>query len=278
MGGVLAPAAPRKILWADDDPRDIEGVPRFLRFQGHTVVSTVDFETTAELLAKERFDLLVVDQQMPRGGRRTDDAGSQLVQALALGEFGDLNVGIPFMFITASEEWVSNSDIRVEDIDGFLRIEEKGDDLFGPLEEILSEIPARSGESSEATEDQSDDDCDDHEPPGVSAAPPATEEWAGVVRELEADRFWARLTAIDRALPDHEAVIPRLAVAEGEQPLIVEGATFRWWLVVEDAASGERVTRSWIRFDPTEPLEDAEIAAARERVRARREPDGDAGA
>src|ERR1051325_5609440 len=129
MGGVLAPVAPRKILWADDDPKDIEGVPRFLRFQGHTVVSTVDFETTAELLAKERFDLLVVDQQMPRGGRRTDDAGSQLVQALALGEFGDLNIGIPFMFITASEEWVSNSDIQIEDIDGFLRSEEHTSEL-----------------------------------------------------------------------------------------------------------------------------------------------------
>lgn len=279
-----APANQLRILWADDDPSDLIGERGELEWRGHVVVSTVDFESTAKALTDESFDLLILDQQMPEGGRKADDAGSRLVMLLVQGEFGDRNIGIPFMFITASAEWVLNCDIDVTGYPAYWGIEEKGDDLIAPLENCVAKICATStaddrGHDAEggraARNDEEDGERGDGEAGGsdpTSVTEVRTEEWKGVVLDVGDAEFRARLTLAGSSVPDHEARLPLAVVSDHDRARVVEGATFLWTISLQETA-GERSTMSRIRFDEQPAISQEEVdealAHAAERKRQR---------
>ena len=276
MGTLLAaPAKPRKVLWADDFSKDIRGWHKYLRHRGHVVVHTPDFESTAAALENEEFDLLILDQHMPRGGRKDDEAGALLALRLKSGDFGGLNEEIPFLFVTASEVWVVECDIDVMGLPGFLDIEEKADDLSEKLDRYLDEVPPRV-----LREHPLDDKGASHgeDSGGISERPSSsslTEEWEGVVTEVGEESFRARLIAVEGALPEHEAVLPCRVVATSEQGRIHTGAVFRWSVSIVDDASGERVTESRIRFEERVVASQEEVEEALRRARERREGRGD---
>lgn len=279
---IQAPAVELRVLWADDDPSDLVGERRELEWRGHTVVSTVDFESTSNALTNESFDLLILDQQMPKGGRKADDAGSRLVMLLMQGEFGERNVGIPFLFITASAEWVLNCKIDVTGLTECLGIEEKGDDLIGPLEECLAKISAtdddwrndEDGHPQSSLEkddgERGDGETGDSDPESVAEV--RTEEWKGVVLDVGDDAFRARLTLVGAPAPDHEAKLPLDVVSDRDRAMVVEGVTFLWTIGLQDTA-GERATVSRIRLDEQPAISQEEIddvlAHAAERKRQR---------
>jgi CheY-like chemotaxis protein len=273
----VAPSAVRRILWAEDEPDDIEGTPEYLCFIGHEVVNTVDFESTVEKLSSELFDLLVIDQRMPREGRKMDDAGARLVTSLAENAFGVLNADIPFVFVTASADWVLDCGIDVVSLPCFLGIEEKGDDLIGPLEDYLGGISRRADDHEHSLGQEGASDGGPDERPPVGDPPELCEEWHGVVLDVDNDTFRARLVATRGSFPDYEATLPRAAISERYQGHITEGATFTWSLKVHEDPSGQRVTTSHIVFREPPEVSDEEIADALERARARKGGDGHAG-
>lgn len=268
--GTLVQAPPRrlKILWADDDdPRFLQFEYRHLRRQGHTLVCTADFESTAEKLSSEKFDLLILDQQMRWNGKREIYAGTSLAGMLCEGELGELNRNIPFLFWTASEAWVNDSGFDVRGCSSCLGIQEKGpppgDDLNDYVCEAISMLPASgSGGDEEGAG-----------PDGPSTgAYVLSEAWAGVVLEVGSGIFHSRLASVGDPLPDHEATLPFEIVAAAEQEEIVEGATFRWEMAIEEGDTGQRVARSWVRFDERpeisqEDFEEALRAAVDDRLR-----------
>lgn len=272
----LTRLAARKILWVEDMPASARGHIAHFERAGHVVICATSYDAAADALMRDAFDLLVVDQQLPRGGRKLDDAGSRLVDALYRGDFGGLNSEIYFVFYTASEDWVTDSEIDVTGFSGCLGIQEKGDDITGALDEHLEVVPANALAAEDDRERQSEavDIAGGLSGSGAARhaerALPEAEEWRGIVIGLEQDRFRARLTS-DRPVPDHEVTLPLEAVSRNDLALAREGAEFVWLIQLRERDSGERVTESRLAFLRTPVLSATDVAEARRRVRTRRE-------
>jgi len=87
----LSGAAVRRLLVADDDPSTRQFLASALRAHGYEVVPACDGAEALALGCAERFDALLLDCRMPRGGaievlsslRRDDNAASRDATALA---------------------------------------------------------------------------------------------------------------------------------------------------------------------------------------------------
>ncbi len=64
--GKPSPAKPLKILLAEDNPVNRQLAERFLRGAGHTVTSVEDGAATVEQASAHRFDVVLMDVQMPK--------------------------------------------------------------------------------------------------------------------------------------------------------------------------------------------------------------------
>jgi hypothetical protein len=269
-------ASSRKILWAEDNPTDLLGKWEYLRYIGHVIVSSRDFDSTAEALQAQIFDLFVVDQQLPEHGEKAYDAGSRLVKMLKEGSLGDTNVTIPFVFVTASRDWVLDCEIDVGRFEGFLGIEEKADDLTGWFDEHLPELERRRGELEEVEEER-----DETATAGESIRVPdhednvsQSEKWDGVVTEVDDLNFRARLVDSAEQLPDHEGRFPRAVISESERRFLSPGARFTWSLRTQDDGAGKRSVVSKLTFVQPERLARGEIDEALARARKRRQGNG----
>lgn len=279
--------AARKILWVEDIEAVTRGYVKHFRRLGHVIETATSYEAAVSALSGEAFDLLVVDQQLPYNGKKTDEAGSLLVDALYRGSFGELNSRLPFLFYTASEDWVLNAKIDVTGLSGYLDIEEKGDDITGALEERLEQVPAEALAASRRDDEPELQAGQQQRRPkadskaggeaGVGKRPPVaaladSEEWRGVVMEIGTDTLRARLSS-DRPLPDYEVWIPVASIAREDLELLAEGAEFVWLLEICERESGERVTESRLSFLRPTPISMQDIEEARARVRERRASD-----
>lgn len=270
-------ARPLKVLWADDDPDDLVGERRHLSSRGHSVRVSEDFESTASLLLEEEFDVLILDQRMPKEGRETYDAGSSLVLQLRAGELGELNKGISFVFVTASPDWIDECRVPIRDLSECLGIAEKGDNIVDSLDRWLDEVEPRvaGADIGDSLEDYGQYlgafHAGEHEG-GQEAErrPILTEEWAGTVIDIGEETFLVRLAALEDTLPEHEATLPHEFVSAADRPLVEEGATFTWTMSIEEDAAGERVTLSQVRFEEPPTMTQEEIEAAlQEAIEAR---------
>src|SRR5689334_18480324 len=84
---------PRSILWVDDESEALESHRRFLEDQGYAVESATHGDDALELLRRQPYGIVLVDEQMP--GRR----GLELFGAIR-----DLDPAIPIVMVTKSED------------------------------------------------------------------------------------------------------------------------------------------------------------------------------
>jgi CheY-like chemotaxis protein len=83
----------RRILWADDQIDELRGQVLFLEGKGYEVVGVSNGDDALDLLARESFDAVLLDEMMPgKGGLET------------LEGIRDLGTSIPVIMITKSEE------------------------------------------------------------------------------------------------------------------------------------------------------------------------------
>src|SRR5512142_146251 len=91
--GPMANEITRRILWADDEIDLLKPHIRFLEQKGYSVTAVADGADALDALARERFDVLLIDEMMPGlGGLETLD------------QLKTRNVSIPVVLITKSEE------------------------------------------------------------------------------------------------------------------------------------------------------------------------------
>lgn len=263
------------VLWVDDDIGDVAGFGAHLRHSGHEVVMTPKVDEAETLLRTEPFDLLIVDQKM----RSDEEAGTRLVGRLKDLELGDLNVNVHFGFFTGSDEWVYSSHIDVGGYQGYLGVEEKGENFEDWLELKLSEIAVKDDPPRDA------DIAADHEPRASPASergtidpadeleaswPGSTECWDGVVLDVEDDAFFVRLEDQTGRFGAHEARLPIDAIALSARQKLAVGARLEWRLVAEDDGN-RRVIRSQIELSPVEVLDEKIVAAALQEARRLRQ-------
>ncbi len=263
----------RRILWIEDYAEDLEGVIGYLRYCDQSVVVARTFEAGAYALQRDIVDLVVVDQQLPKDDRKTDDAGSILMDQLKASAFGTLNLDVPFVFVTGSSDWVLDCEIDVTGMQGFLGIEEKAGDLLGWFFENLPKLSQRATHDecespSRATELESAEGDDggerDDQPDRM------TETWRGLITDVDDTSFRARLIDVADVLPDHEVRFPHRVVSAAERDRISEGAQFTWSARTVDDESGRRSVVSSVAFLPRSPLTDHEIDEALKRAHERR--------
>ncbi|HKG92888.1 MAG TPA: response regulator [Gemmatimonadaceae bacterium] len=90
----LAPQPPsRSVLWVDDEAESLEPHRLFLREKGYEVHSATNAEDAVEMLRRQPFDLLLLDEQMP--GKRGLEAYR---------EVRELAPSLPVVMVTKSEE------------------------------------------------------------------------------------------------------------------------------------------------------------------------------
>lgn len=83
----------RRILWADDQIDELGGQILFLEGKGYEVVGVSNGDDALDLLGRERFDAVLLDEMMPgKGGLET------------LEGIRDLGTTVPVIMITKSEE------------------------------------------------------------------------------------------------------------------------------------------------------------------------------
>jgi len=84
---------PRSILWVDDEAESLESHRRFLRDNGYEVESATHGDDALELLRRQPYGVVLVDEQMP--GRR----GLELFSAIR-----ELDPSVPVVMVTKSED------------------------------------------------------------------------------------------------------------------------------------------------------------------------------
>lgn len=247
-----------RILWVDDDADWVDGFAGELRDESHEVALVPSIDEAEQLLTLHAFDVLILDQKIGSADR----GGTALVGRLKQGTFGKLNQHSSFLFFTGSDEWVKQSDIDVECLDGFLGIEEKGEvfsDFIGLYLERAIPNPH----------------CPHDDPAARERAPVApvstvrVENWQGTVTEIEGAKFQARLWAVDRAAPEYDAWIALSRLTEAARQDLAVGATV---LLRVDAHDGDRTrsVRSELTLLPAPHVDKAELTKALERARRRR--------
>ena len=83
----------RRILWADDQIDELRGQILFLEGKGYQVVGVSNGDDALDLLGRESFDAVLLDEMMPgKGGLET------------LEGIRDLGTTVPVIMITKSEE------------------------------------------------------------------------------------------------------------------------------------------------------------------------------
>jgi CheY-like chemotaxis protein len=84
---------PRSILWVDDEAEALESQRRFLQDQGYAVESANNGDDALEMLRRQPYGVVLVDEQMP--GRR----GLELFGAIR-----ELDPSVPIVMVTKSED------------------------------------------------------------------------------------------------------------------------------------------------------------------------------
>jgi CheY-like chemotaxis protein len=133
-----------RILSLEDQVETIDGTLTKLRRLGWAVVREFDFEGGETSLRGERFDLLLVDQRLPRGGQIDWGAGTDLMARLKSGGLGSANADTPFVFVTAVPEHVHKLVVEenVAALPGYLGVEPKGGDLTPRVTRIADQVLA----------------------------------------------------------------------------------------------------------------------------------------
>lgn len=100
---------PKSILWVDDEIESLESHRRFLTDQGYTVETASHADDALEMLRRQPYGVVLVDEQMP--GRR----GLELFGAIRA-----LDPAVPVVMVTKSEDAVTMREAIGLKVDDFL--------------------------------------------------------------------------------------------------------------------------------------------------------------
>jgi hypothetical protein len=88
--------------------------------------------------------------------------------------------------------------------------------------------------------------------------------WEGIVMEVMADAFLARLIDVTDTGTDEEAIFPIDEISEDDKPLVKPGAIFYWDIGYHTSYSGQRTRIPLIRFRRLPAWTQREIDAAKQ--------------
>lgn len=101
-----------RVLSVEDEKKTILGHLDSLSFDGYEVQWEPDTPSAEARLRKVPFNFLILDQRFPGSDGSIDlEAGSSLVRRLKSGKLGEVNINVPFVFVTGSYEWVKESEM-----------------------------------------------------------------------------------------------------------------------------------------------------------------------
>ena len=137
MSAVVGTASPR-ILSLEDQRDAIAGPLHALENDGCVVERCASLEDAEAAVRETQFDLLLVDQRVPRCGRLIDTGGTRFVHSLARGSLGELNRSTPFLIVTADVDGLEGE--TVESLPAYVHTETKDGDLTPRLRRRCSEM------------------------------------------------------------------------------------------------------------------------------------------
>ncbi len=158
------------ILSVEDEPETMAGTLSSLEYLGHRVRRVSDAEAARDRLVEQSFQLLILDQRLGDD----DQGGSRLIFDLKHGLLGPRNADVEFVFVTGSRAWITEP---VEDLDGYLCIEEKGGDLTPRLRRHVERVSATAEPQAPAVLERVmvriERVLGSHRPPAVEAVIPS---------------------------------------------------------------------------------------------------------
>jgi response regulator RpfG family c-di-GMP phosphodiesterase len=127
------------VLSVEDQIDTIRGPLDTLAFDGCAVKWSDNVGEAENLLQRDSFDFLILDQRVTRPNGVIDhEAGSSLAIKLKAGELGPKNVDVPFVFVTGSHEWVEESEMVK--LPGYRGVLVKASDVTTKLRTYCAEV------------------------------------------------------------------------------------------------------------------------------------------
>jgi two-component system sensor histidine kinase/response regulator len=128
-----APVRPARVLLVEDDPISQEVVAAMLQNQGHVVVRADNGRQALDVLARERFDLVLMDVQMP------EMSGVELTAAIRARESGER---LPIVALTAHALKGDRERFLQAGMDDYLRKPIRPAELLAAVERHAKRRPA----------------------------------------------------------------------------------------------------------------------------------------
>lgn len=173
------PAAPMRVLLAEDNAMARELITSFLGGLGHEVACAEDGRKALDILRRERFDVVLMDGRMP--GLNGDEAA----RAVRSGTSGALDPGVPIIALTAEAMKGDREKFLEAGMNDYVTKPVNLDRLLEAVAPFSPKAPKASDSAPRAAEK------------GSGAAPDAGEEDAPV---LERERALARLNGMEGLL------------------------------------------------------------------------------
>ncbi|UCE18801.1 MAG: bifunctional response regulator/alkaline phosphatase family protein [Gemmatimonadota bacterium] len=160
-------AEQKKILWVDDEIDMLRSHIRFLEERGYAVSGTSSGLDAVELVAKEPFDLVLLDEMMP---------GKDGLTVLA--EIKDLSPSLPVIMITKSEEERLMDEAIGKRIDDYLTKPVNPSQILSACKKILEKRRIQRGQITQ------DYVIDSNQIRGLIAGPTSWPDWIEIQNKL----------------------------------------------------------------------------------------------
>jgi CheY-like chemotaxis protein len=128
----------KRILWVDDEIDMLRSHIMFLQERGYSVSSTSSSLDAVELVQKEPFDLVLLDEMMPGKDGLT-----------LLSEIKDLNPALPVIMITKSEEEQLMNDAIGKRIDDYLTKPVNPSQILSACKRLLEKQRIQRGQTTQ---------------------------------------------------------------------------------------------------------------------------------
>lgn len=121
----------KKILLVDDDERILSVFSTGLKAGGYETITAKDAQTATDLVASNKFDLILLDQMLP------DKSGNALLREL---KANDVTKQIPVaVFSNFAHEDLVKEALGIGAVDYILKYQMSADDLVAKVKGIVGE-------------------------------------------------------------------------------------------------------------------------------------------
>lgn len=105
----------KRLLIVEDIPRTIIGTMMELEASGYSYLHVMNVGDAKAALAREHFDALILDWSIPMsaGAGPAEEAAGTLLDYICTSASNTLNIGLPFIILTAHPNVVNESKLRL---------------------------------------------------------------------------------------------------------------------------------------------------------------------